>query len=84
MAKLTLNDGTELDGAYALENGGTLTAYLPGMTLADGFSLLNDPEKTKKIRAEQYGQEITFSGFRYLFSLREEPGGLLSAGFRKK
>lgn len=84
MTKLTLNDGTELEGAYAIVVGDSLTAYIPGKTLAEGFALLSDPEVTKKIRAEQYGQEITISGYRRLFSLREEPGDMLSAGLKKK
>lgn len=84
MTKLTLNDGTEIPDGYAIENSGALMVFIPGMALADGFALLNNPENTSRIRAEQYGQETTFSGFNHLYSLREESGGLLSAGIRKK
>ena len=47
---LKLNDGTKL-GGHALLSDGTLWIYLDSSTLADAFPLLNDPEKTKRIRS---------------------------------
>lgn len=79
---LILNDGTQLNG-HAIETDGTLWLYLNAGTMGDVFSLLNDPEKTKVIKASQYGAEKAYKGYKHLFCIREETTQI-SAGLRKK
>ena len=79
---LTLNDGTELDG-YVIEDGIFLWVYLNNMRMATGGPLLMDPEKTKVIKANRYGEKATYTGFDHLHCISEENNGQLSAGLKK-
>lgn len=81
--KLTLNDGTELTG-HMIETDSRLFVYLYGITLTEAFELLNDPEKTKVIKGEQYGVKQTVMGYRHLCSVSEEMGGRMITGSLKK
>ena len=80
--KLTLNDGTELEG-HAIESNGVLYIYMYNITFADVFELLIVPEKTERIDMVRYGNETVFTGYNHLFCLREESGGMISAGLKK-
>lgn len=80
--KLTLNDGTEMTG-HLLESGSRLFVYVYELTLAEAFEVLNDPERTKKIVAEQYGVKATVRGYKHLVAISEESGGMISASLRK-
>jgi len=80
--KLTLNDGTELEG-YLIADDAKLFLYVFNITLAEGFELLNDPEKTKVIKSEQYGEKVTYRGFKHLSSISEERNGMISAVVKK-
>ena len=80
--KLTLNDGTELTG-HAIEANERLFVYIWGKTLAEVFELLNDPEKTKKITANRYGETQTIRGYKHLCSVSEETGGMIAASLKK-
>lgn len=80
--KLVLNDGTELAG-HVLETNGVLFVYLYDKTLAEGYPLLSVPEKTRVIVATRYGQEKTYTGYNHLYCIKEEYGGMLSAGLQK-
>lgn len=80
--KLTLNDGTELVG-HLLETDGRLFVYVYELTLAEAFEVLDNPEKTKKIVAEQYMSKVTVRGYKHLVAISEEPGGMISASLRK-
>lgn len=80
--KLILRDGTELEG-HLLKTETRLFVYVYGLTLAEAFDLMNDPEKTEEIEAEQYGQTKTVSGYNHLVSISEEAGGMVSASLRK-
>lgn len=79
--KLTLNDGTEIEG-YLLEASGVLFLYMRGITYEKAFELLNIPENVKKIKAERYGTVQTVKGYKELYTLSKEPG-FISAGLRK-
>lgn len=79
---LTLRDGTQLAG-HCIETDGTLWIYLEKAPLGDLFPALNDPEKTKAIRAERYGAQSEYKGYKHLFCIREE-ADQVSAGLRKK
>ena len=84
MTKITLYDGTVVENAYCvLLTENQLGVYMPGLNLVEGYGTLCDPQAVSVISAEQYGQTTVYTGFTHLFSLREEPGGLLSAGLRK-
>lgn len=80
--KLTLNDGTELQG-HVIETDIRLFVYVWGKTLTEAFELLNDPEKTKKIVAERYGETQTVRGYKRLMSISDEGSGMISASLKK-
>lgn len=80
--KLTLNDGTELQG-HAIETEARLFVYVWGKTLTEVFELLSDPERTKKIVAERYGETQTFRGYKRLMSISDEGSGMISASLKK-
>lgn len=79
---LTLNDGTVLNG-HALETETRLFLYIYGMTMAEVFEQVNDPEKTKKITAERYGEKQTIRGYKVLISISLETNGMISASLKK-
>lgn len=80
MEKLTLNDGTVLENSHALMVGERLFIYISsGATFAEVFELLNDPEKTKKITQDQYGEKTTFRGFKRLINVTDELNGMITA-----
>lgn len=81
--KLILNDGTELTG-HMIETDSRLFVYLYEITMADAFALLNDPEKTKVIKGERYGEKQTVRGYKHLCSVSEEMGGQMISGSLKK
>lgn len=83
MRNLTLNDGTMLDGK-AIRDGDVLWVYLDGTKMADAYPELSAEEKTEKITANEYGEITEYTGFTYLFSMREEMSGTLSAGLRRE
>lgn len=67
--KLTLNDGTELQG-YALDNGsGRLFIYLDEIDMDAAFALFYDPEKTASIRGDRYGETRTYEGYTCMQSI---------------
>ena len=71
--KLTLADGTEIAGAHVMEDGAALWFYvLDGMTMAEVFALVNDPEKTGRITARRFGEETVYSGYTDLRSIRKD------------
>lgn len=80
--KLTLNDGTELTG-HLVENDSRLFVYVFDLTLAEVFELLNDPDKTKKIKAVRYGAEQVVKGYKHLCSVSEENSHMISAMLKK-
>ena len=81
MEKLILNDGTELSG-HALELDGILWMYLNATDLPTGYAYMSSPEKTRKIVAMQDGECREYAGYNHLFCIREESGGMLSAGLK--
>ena len=82
MEKLKLNDGTEFSG-HVLETDGVMYVYAETMTMAEGWLLLSDPEKTCRIEETRYGHTTIHEGWNHLFCMREEQGGMLSAGLKK-
>ena len=79
---LTLNDGTVLKG-HLLETESRLFVYVWEKTLTEMFELMNDPEKTKKIMAERYGEKTTVRGYKHLVSISEETGGMIAGSLKK-
>lgn len=82
MDTLKLNDGTELAG-HALETDGVMYLYIEHMSMAEGWPLLSDPEKTGRIEETRYGRTAVHTGWNHLFCMREELGGMLSAGLKR-
>lgn len=81
---LILNDGTRLFDSHVIQDGTVLWVYLnKSLTLAEAFGVLNDPERTVRIVANEYGQENEYEGFTDLFYIRKEDNGQVSAGLKK-
>lgn len=81
---LILNDGTRLFPAHAILASGTLWIYLDGqITMAEAFELLNDPEKTVKITADEFGSVTEYTGYTDLFCIRREDYGQVNAGLKR-
>ena len=82
--QLTLNDGTVLENSTAAKDGIGLWLYVhSGISFADLLNIVNDPEKTKQIVAENIEGEKTFRGYKELFYIRKGDGGSVSIGLRK-
>lgn len=81
--KLTLNDGTEIDG-HLIESGERLFLYMRGITMKEAFDVLIDPENTKSIQCERYGKKETVKGYKHLYSVTEELNGMITASLMKK
>lgn len=75
MEVLILNDGTEITG-HILDNGDGIMifVYLDGKTVVEGVTLFSDPEKTKKITANRYGEVRVYEGYTELWSASHEYG----------
>lgn len=81
--KLTLNDGTVLENSSAILSG-DLFLYMNGHGLQEVFNLLINPDNTTVIIFTQVnGEEITFTDFSRLISVRDEDNGLITAVLRK-
>ena len=82
---LTLNDGSFILKARAIVDGRTLWFYVEhdGATLGEIFELMNDPEKTATITADEYGVVTEYQGFTDLFCIRKEENGQINGGLKK-
>lgn len=76
--RLILNDGTALDGASLIRSGLSLFLYIPGLTLAEVFALLIDPEKTERIEAIDGTTDRVFEHYTKLIAVRDE-GNMITA-----
>lgn len=83
METLTLNDGTILANSHALLSGRTLWFYLGSVTFTEAFELMNDPNKTRRIISNSYGDEQEYNGYTDLFCLRREESGIISGGLTR-
>ena len=82
MGTLTFNDGTRTEGSL-LETETRLFLYFNDRTMADAFAIVNDPEKTKTITADQGSGKVTVEGYRTLKSISAETGGMIEASLVK-
>ena len=75
METLTLNDGTEVTGHILTDGIGLrIYVYLTGMSLATGYALMSDPEKTCRIEAMDHGTETVYEGFTEIIAVSSEFG----------
>lgn len=81
MEKLILNNGDELQG-HLLESNGRLFLYMHGITLAEAFGLLIEPENMKVITEVRYGQKTKVRGYTRLYSISDE-NGMICAALKK-
>lgn len=82
MGTLTLNNGQTIVGKM-LEVNGRLFLYMEGITLADAFALLNDPDNTKTIKMERDGKQSTANGYKHLYAISEGNNGIIDAALKK-
>ena len=73
METLTLNDGTVLSG-HCIQSDLNLFVYLYGMSMADGFALFSDPNKTIRIVENNRGNEHVYEGYTELRAINSEYG----------
>lgn len=74
--KLTLNNGTEIEG-HVLESNDVLFVYLTGGDdIRRCFDLFIEPENTSTIVANRYGEEKTYTGYTFLYSLDRDYGNI--------
>ena len=75
METLTLNDGTVLNGTIMEGGSGQeIYVYLQGMSLSEGFMIMNNPNRTKHIIADNRGTQHVYDGFTVIFSINNEFG----------
>ena len=81
--KLTLNDGTELNGSVI--DSGELFLYVNESDIQTVFNLLIDPEKTAVIiYTQNNADQETYRGYTKLIAVRDEGRGLITAVLRKE
>ena len=80
--ELTFNNNQVVEG-HAIETDSRLFLYMFNTTMTEAFNLLNDPENTKKIKAERYGDKVTYTGYKHLCSISEESNGMISSSLKK-
>lgn len=75
MEILYLNDGTEVIG-HILEDasGGMIFVYMDKLSLAAGYALMSDKNKTVRIIAESHGNRHVYEGFTVLSAISDEYG----------
>lgn len=78
---LTLKDGTVLNG-HQIETETRLFLYVFDHTLAEVFELLIDPEKTKSITWNRYGETGKVTGYKRLMSVSDE-NSMICASLKK-
>ena len=79
---ITLNDGTVIEG-YFIVSDNRLFVYMKNISLSDAFPLMNDPEKTRIIKENRYGEKTTVRGFKHLYAITEESADMVSAALKK-
>ena len=85
MQRITLADGTILNNAYALLVDGNLFIYITTTTMdiRDVWNLLSNTRKTKRIRSQAFGEDVTYQKYTDIYFIRRETDGSMSAGLRK-
>ena len=84
MQKLTLNNGSVLENSHAMISDQNLFIYIMnGFGIMEVFNLMIEPENTKKIIYEAFGETTTFSGFKKLKAVRDEGNGMITVTLRK-
>ena len=78
---LILNDGTRIDGYVILS--GPLFFYLDGITMAEAFELLNNPEKTAVITMKSGEERKEYTGYTDLHCITKEENGQITGDLRR-
>ena len=79
MEKLTLKNGSEFEG-YALTSSGYLFIYVTGSDMKSVFNAFVEPENTEEIiYTDVNDEQVTFTGFTKLISVRDEGNSLITA-----
>ena len=82
--KITLADGTVIQNAYAMLVDGNLFIYINASAdIGQIFDLLRNPKKTKRIRSQAFGDDVTYQKYTKIYFIREEDNGFINAGMRK-
>jgi len=73
---ITLADGTVVENAYVVKLSGTnIAVYVSGShTFAEMSGWFGDPEKTKRMVSEQYGEKATWKGFTVVTTVQINAG----------
>ena len=83
--KITLADGTVIHNAYAVLVSGDLFIYITSTALdiREVWNLLSNTKKTKRIRSQAFGDDVTYQKYTDIYFIRRETDGSMSAGLRK-
>lgn len=82
---ITLADGTVFNNAYGMLVNGDLFIYITSTSLdiREVWNLLSNVKKTKRIRSQAFGEDVTFLKYTDIYFIRRETDGSISAGLRK-
>ena len=85
MEQITLADGTVINNAYTILVDGELFVYINSTTMdiREVWSLLSNVKKTKRIRCQAFGEDVTYQKYTDIYFIRRELNGSMSAGLRK-
>ena len=72
--KITLINGTVLEGASLIKDGISLFLYIPGLDMKTVFDLLVDPANTSIIGYTDGGITTEYAGFTKLRTISDEDG----------
>lgn len=70
--QVTLNDGTVIDNARAIESNDRLFVYCDGLDIKTGFDKFY--ENTMTVVAESYEERRVYTGYGVLYSVSAEYG----------
>ena len=74
METLTLNDGTVVNGHIMEGYDRNIFVYLDKMTVVDGVMLFADKNKSKRVIANNHGDEHVYEGYTELTQANNEFG----------
>lgn len=83
---IELADGTRLNDAYVVKLSSEQIAIYSAWagTFPEAVAIFCDPEKTREIRSDQYGDRETWEGFTVPTAMVITENGILSVNLKKE
>lgn len=74
---LLMNNGTIVENAHCIVADRNLFVYITGEAdLIEMMKLFSVPDNTETIKEVRFGEEQTYSGYTYLYSMSREYGNI--------